>query len=93
MIEVGRSVCLLRYFVSPCLRKLPIRGDESFEHRHNELHGIGERPAHLAGEDFGIGDELPLMGAFIPIAVLAAVIGLYLYEHAFVMAPQEVPNS
>ncbi len=25
-------------------------------------------------------------------AVLAAV-GLYLYEHAFVMAPQEIPNS
>jgi hypothetical protein len=26
-------------------------------------------------------------------ATLAAVIGLYLYEYAFVMAPQEIPNS
>jgi Fe-S-cluster-containing dehydrogenase component/formate-dependent nitrite reductase membrane component NrfD len=27
------------------------------------------------------------------LAALATVIGLYLFEHAFVMAPQEVPNS
>ncbi len=27
------------------------------------------------------------------VAAGAAVVGLYLYEHAFVMAPQEVPNS
>ena len=26
-------------------------------------------------------------------ALLVATIGLYLYEHAYVMAPQEVPNS
>ncbi len=30
---------------------------------------------------------------FITGAVIAAVIGLYAYEYAFVMAPQEVPNS
>jgi hypothetical protein len=40
------------------LRELAIRGDESFEHRHNELHGIGERLTCLAGEDFGIGDKI-----------------------------------
>ena len=28
----------------------------------------------------------------IPAAILAAI-GLYLYEYAFVMAPQEIPNS
>lgn len=27
------------------------------------------------------------------LAALAAIIGLYAYEHAFVMAPQEIPNS
>lgn len=26
-------------------------------------------------------------------AVIAAIVGLYWYEHAFVMAPQEIPNS
>ena len=27
------------------------------------------------------------------VALGVALVGLYLYEHAFVMAPQEVPNS
>jgi Fe-S-cluster-containing dehydrogenase component/formate-dependent nitrite reductase membrane component NrfD len=27
------------------------------------------------------------------VAAIAAIAGLYLYEHAFVMAPQEIPNS
>jgi hypothetical protein len=30
---------------------------------------------------------------FLPVAALTAIIGLYLFEYAFVMAPQEVPNS
>jgi formate-dependent nitrite reductase membrane component NrfD len=29
----------------------------------------------------------------IPIAALAAMIGLFFYEYAFVMAPQRIPNS
>lgn len=29
----------------------------------------------------------------VPIAALAAIIGLFFYEYAFVMAPQRVPNS
>jgi formate-dependent nitrite reductase membrane component NrfD/ferredoxin len=33
---------------------------------------------------------LPLLGA---VAALCTFVGLYFYEHAFVMAPQEVPNS
>jgi hypothetical protein len=32
----------------------------------------------------------PLLGA---IAALCAIAGLYLFEYAFVMAPQEIPNS
>lgn len=32
----------------------------------------------------------PALGAF---AAVACAVGLYLFEHAFVMAPQEVPNS
>jgi len=30
---------------------------------------------------------------FILVATLATIVGLYLYEYAFVMAPQELPNS
>ena len=32
----------------------------------------------------------PMLGA---AAAVAAIAGLYCYEHAFVMAPQEIPNS
>lgn len=56
----------------------------------------------------GLGHVLPLAVAlaffFVPVAEpwtavagivagLSALIGLYLYEHAFVMAPQDIPNS
>lgn len=29
----------------------------------------------------------------VPVAALAAIIGLFFYEYAFVMAPQRIPNS
>ncbi len=35
------------------------------------------------------GLALPLMA----LAAVAAIVGLYAFEHAFVMAPQEIPNS
>jgi len=31
--------------------------------------------------------------AFLPGAAVCALVGLYSYEHAFVMAPQEIPNA
>jgi formate-dependent nitrite reductase membrane component NrfD len=37
-----------------------------------------------------VSTDQPILGA---IAGACAVIGLYLYEYAFVMAPQEIPNS
>jgi Fe-S-cluster-containing dehydrogenase component/formate-dependent nitrite reductase membrane component NrfD len=40
--------------------------------------------------DMGAG---PVAGLIAVVAALAATIGLYAYEHAFVMAPQEIPNS
>ncbi|MCP5100116.1 MAG: polysulfide reductase NrfD [Chloroflexi bacterium] len=47
----------------------------------------------------GMGHVLPLALLLLGnplisgIAAIAAIAGLYLYEHAFVMAPQEIPNS
>jgi len=29
----------------------------------------------------------------VPVAALAALVGLFFYEYAFVMAPQRIPNS
>ena len=34
-----------------------------------------------------------LPAAMVPIAAASAIVGLFLYEYAFVMAPQRVPNS
>ncbi|MGE0789263.1 MAG: 4Fe-4S dicluster domain-containing protein [Sandaracinaceae bacterium] len=52
------------------------------------------------GGSVGLGHLVPLALLFVPadapvlaVAGLAAMVGLYCYEHAFVMAPQEVPNS
>ena len=56
--------------------------------------GLGHAlPLALVGALIAARGELLMASALIPIAVLAATLGLYLYEHAFVMAPQEVPNS
>ncbi len=41
----------------------------------------------------GTADSSGAAGALGGIAALCAVVGLYAYEYAFVMAPQEVPNS
>ncbi len=46
-----------------------------------------------------VGHAVPLVLWFVggwialPIAAAASLVGLYLYEYAFVMAPQEIPNS
>ncbi|MFO7567054.1 MAG: 4Fe-4S dicluster domain-containing protein [Enhygromyxa sp.] len=48
----------------------------------------------------GLGHLVPLALLALPgvaiaglLAAVAAIVGLYAYEHAFVMAPQEIPNS
>jgi formate-dependent nitrite reductase membrane component NrfD len=38
----------------------------------------------------GIVGGIPMAGA---VAGVAAILGLYAFEHAFIMAPQEIPNS
>ena len=47
-------------------------------------------PLVLVGLGVVFSGVQPLLGA---IAALGAIAGLYFYEYAFVMAPQEVPNS
>jgi hypothetical protein len=49
------------------------------------------------GGAIALGHVLPLalvfFGSGLAIAGLCAIVGLYFYEHAFVMAPQNIPNS
>ena len=44
-----------------------------------------------------VGHLLPLsllgLGLLEPVAALLFIAGLYAYEHCFVMAPQDIPNS
>lgn len=60
---------------------------------------------HFWGGSIVVGHVLPLAillvaasagaisASWMAIAALATVVGLYLFEYAFVMAPQEIPNS
>jgi len=47
-------------------------------------------PLLLMGAGVVLGAVAPLFGA---VAALAAIIGLYCFEYAFVMAPQDISNS
>ena len=59
----------------------------------------GRYRRHFWWGGVGLGHLLPLGLVLLPsplawgIGGLAAILGLYLYEYAFVMAPQEIPNS
>ena len=52
---------------------------------------------HFWWGGIGLGHAVPLalfvVPGVLPLAGLAAVIGLFFYEYAFVMAPQHIPNS
>ena len=56
----------------------------------------GEYKVHFWGGAIVVGGLLPIglmIVGLAPVAALATLAGLYFYEHAFVMAPQKVPNS
>ena len=69
------------------------RAAHAISHGHYRL--------HFWGGSIGLGHLLPLLLMLLwpaappvgALAGLAAIAGLYLFEYAFVMAPQEVPNS
>lgn len=59
-------------------------------------HGKFRNQYWLGGIALGHIIPLVLMLVFapaLPVAVLAALVGLFFYEYAFVMAPQYIPNS
>jgi formate-dependent nitrite reductase membrane component NrfD len=60
----------------------------------------GRYRVHYWGGAIALGHVLPLLllltgaGGFLPaLAGLSSIVGLYLYEYAFVLAPQQIPNS
>ena len=96
-LVVDLFVTLLGEFGMPHASEVAARAAHDISH--------GKYKNHFWAGAIGLGHILPLLlviaAAFsagaAPLLVAAAavltVIGLYLFEYAFVMAPQEVPNS
>jgi hypothetical protein len=58
----------------------------------------GKYRNHFWWGGVGLGHLVPLALFFAPArsqcrAAFAAIVGLFFYEYAFVMAPQHIPNS
>ncbi|NOX63711.1 MAG: polysulfide reductase NrfD [Chloroflexi bacterium] len=76
---------------------MPHASEVAAKAAHEISHGHYKR--HFWWGAILVGHVIPLILLFtgLPLAAalagLAAIIGLYFYEYAFVMAPQEIPNS
>jgi Fe-S-cluster-containing dehydrogenase component/formate-dependent nitrite reductase membrane component NrfD len=58
----------------------------------------GQYRNHFWWGGIGLGHVVPfvlflLAPVTVPLAAIAAIVGLFFYEYAFVMAPQRIPNS
>jgi hypothetical protein len=90
-------VILLGEFGMPHATEIAARAAHNISHGHYRY--------LFWGGAIGLGHIAPLIilliavatGAILPvlmlIAFLATIVGLYLFEYAFVMAPQKIPNS
>ena len=76
---------------------MPHASEGAAKAAHEITHGRFKRHYWIGA--IGLGHVIPLglmvvggpvLGA---LAAVAALVGLYLYEYAFIMAPQEIPNS
>lgn len=80
---------------------MPHASEVAAKAAHDISHGRYRN--HFWAGSIGLGHIVPLIlllvGSFVAtpivgaLAALAAVIGLYFFEYAFVMAPQDIPNS
>ncbi len=76
---------------------IPHASEVAAKAAHEMTHGRYRH--HFWWGSIGLGHVVPLLCLLVGGVVLAAAagvstaVGLYLYEYAFVMAPQEIPNS
>jgi formate-dependent nitrite reductase membrane component NrfD len=57
-------------------------------------HGVALGLAAVSSWQFAVGGRPSVVGSLVgALAGVCTIVGLYLYEYAFVMAPQEMPNS
>lgn len=105
--EMGR-VALLTFIVALLLDLfitlfgefgMPHASEVAARAAHDISHGRYRN--HFWWGSIGLGHVVPLLLIFFvsgrpivgAVAAVCAIIGLYFYEYAFVMAPQEIPNS
>jgi hypothetical protein len=94
---VDLFVTLFGEFGMPHATEVAARAAHAISHGKYRLHFWGGAivlghllPLALLGLA-AVGGSISL--GLVAVAALAAIVGLYLFEYAFVMAPQEVPNS
>jgi hypothetical protein len=89
-LAVNLLLLLAQKFAMPFASEVALLASRDITHGHyrNHFWWGGIVLGHLL--PFAIFFLFPVA---IPIAVLAALVGLFFYEYAFVMAPQRIPNS
>ena len=65
----------------------------SREMTHGQLRGLFWFGGILLGHLLPLGLFFMPLAAALPLAVMCGVVGLFLYQYAFVLAPQRIPNS
>jgi Fe-S-cluster-containing dehydrogenase component/formate-dependent nitrite reductase membrane component NrfD len=88
-LVINLIITLVGKFAMPHVSEVALLASREMSH--------GKFRNHFWWGSIGLGHALPLalfvIPDVLPLAVLAAVIGLFFYEYAFVMAPQHIPNS
>jgi hypothetical protein len=89
-IAANLLLTLAATFLMPSASEVALLGSREMTHGHYRRHFWwgGITLAHIIPLALFL-----LLPATIAIAALAAAIGLFFYEYAFVMAPQRIPNS
>jgi Fe-S-cluster-containing dehydrogenase component len=89
-LAINLLLMLANKFAMPFASEIAMLASRDMTHGHYRN--------HFWWGGIGLGHVLPFalfltVPVTIPVAALAAMIGLFFYEYAFVMAPQRIPNS
>jgi Fe-S-cluster-containing dehydrogenase component/formate-dependent nitrite reductase membrane component NrfD len=90
-LVINLVITLVGKFAMPFASEIAMLASREISH--------GKYRNHFWWGGVGLGHIVPLTlflaasTVAIPVAVLSAIIGLFFYEYAFVMAPQHIPNS
>jgi formate-dependent nitrite reductase membrane component NrfD len=88
---INLAITLVGKFAMPYASEVAMLASREISH--------GKYRNHFWWGGVGLGHLVPLALFFaastvaMPVAALSAIVGLFFYEYAFVMAPQQIPNS